>query len=78
MTVRRRKQVVVASPVVAEVPGGDRTMLVGAYKTGLILAWRPDATRGYCVSRVGQADEYVDIAELTSYINKLQRQAASR
>ena len=75
MTAKRKKQILVAPPVVAEVPGGDRILLADAYKAGLILAWKLDAARGYCVFRLGRAEEYVDVKQLSSYIGKLRSAA---
>ena len=71
MRAKRKNAVPASPPVVAEVSEDDRIVLTRAYKAGLILTWRLDATRGYCVSRVGQADQYVDAGELTSYVAKL-------
>jgi hypothetical protein len=75
MTAKRKKEVPAAPAVVAEVSGDDRVLLADAYKAGLILAWKLDAARGFCVSRVGRADEYVDVDQLTRYIAKLRSAA---
>lgn len=55
-----------------EVSPGDRDALIGAFKAGLIMAWKRDAERGYRLTFEGARDEYVEAAKLTSYLGKLQ------
>ena len=59
-----------AQPAVVEASGEDIVVLSAAYRAGVIQAWKLDA-RGYCLSRVGRADEYVDVDTLTGYLKKL-------
>jgi hypothetical protein len=59
-----------------EMSGGDRDLLISAYKTGLIAGWRQDPERGYCVALGNQPDEYVEAAKLSSYLEKLHSTAA--
>jgi hypothetical protein len=54
-----------------EVSGDDRTVLTAAYKAGLILAWKRDTQRGYCLTLAGRPDEYVEVDGLTKYLDRL-------
>ena len=63
------------SPTPGEVSGDDRLVLTGAYKAGLILAWKRDTERGYCLTLAGRADEYVDVDKLGHYLAKLKAAA---
>ncbi|HWC03299.1 MAG TPA: hypothetical protein VHF87_11035 [Methylomirabilota bacterium] len=54
-----------------EVSTSDRDVLTGAYKAGLIVAWKRDAERGYRLSFAGRADEYVEVNKLTTYLERL-------
>ena len=73
MTAKRKKDVLPAPPPVAEVSSADRIALAGAYKAGLILAWKFDGAGGYSLSRPGRADEHVDVDKLSSFLDKAQR-----
>ena len=77
MTAKRKKDVLAAPPPVAEVSGADRIALAGAYKAGLILAWKLDGARVYCLSRPGRADEHVDVDKLSSFLDKAQRSSST-
>lgn len=68
---KRTKDVVPGPPASVEISTSDRTLLTGAYKAGLITAWKRDAERGYRVTFAGRPDEYVEVAKLTSYLTKL-------
>ena len=57
--------------VPAEVSVEDRTALTGAYKAGLILAWKFDIERGYCLTLAGRPEEYVQVGRLTQYLEAL-------
>jgi hypothetical protein len=68
-----------ATPPAAHAVGitdSDRAMLVEAYKTGLITAWKHDGERSYRLTLRDRRDENVDVAKLTSYIEGLRRNAA--
>jgi hypothetical protein len=54
-----------------EVSGDDRAVLASAYKAGLILAWKRDVERGYRLTLTGRRDEYIEVAKLTGYLEKL-------
>jgi hypothetical protein len=49
----------------------DRAVLTSAYQTHLIAAWKQDPQRGYRLTFVGRPDEYVEVAKLTRYLEKL-------
>ncbi len=70
MRSKRTKDVPLASAPLPEVSGSDRAVLTSAYKAGLIVAWKRDATRGYQVTLTGR-EEYVEVAKLTGYLEKL-------
>ena len=59
-----------------EMSGGDRDLLASAYKTGLITGWRQDRERGYCVALGDRRDEFVEVAQLSRYLQKLRAAAA--
>jgi hypothetical protein len=71
MRATRKKDLLPAPPPPAEVSGSDRAALTSAYKAGAILAWKRDAERGYRLTLAGRAEEYVEVAKLTSYLQKL-------
>jgi hypothetical protein len=54
-----------------EVSGDDRALLIDAYKTGLIISWRLDVERGYCLTRGGRPDEYVEVGRLPKFLEGL-------
>jgi hypothetical protein len=60
-----------ASPPPVECATSDRLVLASAYKAGLILAWKRDAERGYRLSFADRPDEYVEVAKLPRYLEKL-------
>jgi hypothetical protein len=45
MSPKRKKDAAPATPPPREVSGDDRLVLTGAYKAGLILAWKRDTER---------------------------------
>ena len=71
MRTSRKKDQAPAVVVPPEVSGDDRTVLTNAYQTGLILSWKRDIARGYCLSLPGRPDEYVDVNQLAKYVEKL-------
>ena len=72
MTKRKRTATPVpAQPVPLEVSTSERDVLTGAYKAGLIVAWKRDVERGFRLSFAGRADEYVEVNKLTSYLERL-------
>jgi hypothetical protein len=64
MSPKRKKDAVPATPAPREISGDDRLVLTGAYKAGLILAWKRDTDRGYCLTLAGTSDEDVEVAKL--------------
>lgn len=68
----KRTKAVLPGPLdPVECPPGDRAVLIGAYKAGLIVAWKRDADRGYRLTFAGRRDEYVEVTKLTRYLEKL-------
>jgi len=71
MTTKRKKDQAPAVVVPPEVSGDDRAVLARAYQAGLILSWKRDTARGYCLSLGGRPDEYVEVDQLAKYVEKL-------
>ena len=71
MRAKSVKRPAAAVPLPPEVSADDRTVLTAAYKAGLILAWKRDSERGYCLRLAGRLDEYVEVNQLTKYLEKL-------
>ncbi len=71
MRAKRTKEPSPASPAPLECSSSDRAVLTGAYKAGLIVAWKRDAERGYRLTFAGGTDEYVEVAKLARYLEKL-------
>lgn len=67
------KPVPPALPPPVESATSDRLVLTGAYKAGLIVAWKRDAERGYRLSFADRPDEYVEVTKLPRYLEKLNR-----
>lgn len=61
------------APPPPEVLASDRDVLTRAYKTGLIVAWRRDTERGYRLTFDDRRDEYVELAKLTGYLERLRK-----
>jgi hypothetical protein len=68
---KRKKAVLPAPPPPVECSTSDRAVLIDAYKTGLIVAWKRDAERGYRLTFAERPDEYVEVTKLTRYLQKL-------
>ena len=75
MKPKRTKAATPAPPPLAEMSGNDRDVLTTAYKTGLIVGWSRDHERGYRLTLGDRRDEYVEIAKLTTYLDKLRKNA---
>jgi len=58
-----------------EISTSDRDALIGAYKAGLIMAWKRDPERGYRLTFAGPRDEYVEVPKLTGYLGRLKATA---
>ena len=67
-----------ATPAPLEVPDDDRVVLAGAYRAGLILAWKRDVERGYRLTLAGPREEYIEVAKLSGYVEKLRAASATR
>lgn len=59
-----------------ETPSGDQALLTQAYKAGLIVGWKHDGERGYRLTLRDRRDEYVEIAKLSGYLDRLRRSTA--
>ncbi len=46
-------------------------MLARAYQAGLILAWKRDVDRGYRLTLASSREEYIEVAQLIRYLEKL-------
>ncbi|MGH7263503.1 MAG: hypothetical protein ACREMB_01455 [Candidatus Rokuibacteriota bacterium] len=68
---KRTKTAVPGPPDPGEISASDRTVLTGAYKAGLIKAWKREAERGYRLTFAGRPDEYVEVSKLNNYLAKL-------
>jgi hypothetical protein len=63
------------APPIPEITGSDRALLTGAYKAGLIVAWRHDPERGVRLTLSDQRDTYVAVSALSSYLDGLRADA---
>jgi hypothetical protein len=68
---KRTKSVIPAVPSPIECSTTDRALLTDAYKAGRIVAWKRDAERGYRLTFGDRRDEYVEVAKLPRYLEKL-------
>jgi hypothetical protein len=66
MKAKRTKEPVTPPPT--EVPQSDRDVLIGAYKSGLISAWRRENEQGYRLTLGRQGDTYVEVEKLPRYL----------
>ena len=71
MRPKRSKAVVPPAPAPADISASDRTALIAAYRAGVITAWKHDAERGYRLTTTGRQDDYVEVAKLTKYLERL-------
>jgi hypothetical protein len=71
MRPRRTKESVTPPPAPVEISTSDRAALTAAYRAGVITGWKRDAERGYRLSVTGRQDDYVEVAKLTKYLEKL-------
>jgi hypothetical protein len=69
MKPKRHEAASPASP--PEISAEHRVVLTDAYKAGVILSWRRDVDRGYCLALAGRADQYVEPDQLTKYLERL-------
>jgi hypothetical protein len=69
---KRSKGVLLPTPPApVECSVSDRALLTDAYKAGLIVAWKRDAERGYRLTFANRPEEYVELARLGRYLEKL-------
>ena len=74
MRATRTKEPVAPRALSGAVSESDRDMLIAAYRSGLISAWKRDSEQGYrlTVSPKG-GDAYVETSKLTRYLDGLRR-----
>jgi len=65
------KGVVSAAAPPVEISATDRAALIAAYQAGVISAWKHDGERGYRLTIPGRPDDYVEVAKLAKYLEKL-------
>jgi hypothetical protein len=58
-----------AAPV--DISTADRAALIAAYQAGVISAWKHDGERGYRLTTPAGQDDYVEVAKLGKYLEKL-------
>ena len=75
MKPKRTKTATPPAEPLAEMSESDRDVLTNAYKTGLIVGWSRDRERGYRLTLGDRRDEYVEIAKLSHYLEKLRKSA---
>jgi hypothetical protein len=71
MATKRTKAAPAPAPAPIDVSESDRDALIAAYKAGVITAWKRDAERGYRLTIQGRQDDYVEVAKLAKYLEKL-------
>jgi hypothetical protein len=71
MAAKRKTEALPIPAPIQDVSSDHRIALAGAYRDGLIMAWKRDALRGFCLTLSGRADEYVEPDRLTRYLEKL-------
>ena len=54
-----------------DISTADRAALIAAYQAGVITAWKHDGERGFRLTTPGGQDDYVEVAKLTKYLEKL-------
>ena len=77
MRATRAKRPATTPPLAPEVSGNDRAALATAYKAGLILAWKRDVERGFRLTLAGPREEYIEVAKLVGYLEKLKAAPAA-
>jgi len=70
---RQRLKPLAPPPPPGEVSAGDRDMLIGAFKSGLIVEWKRDHLQGYRLTLGDRRDAYVEVAHLTRYLEGLRK-----
>jgi hypothetical protein len=74
-TTRTKRTTATASPL-REVSSDERSLLTAAYKSGLISGWKMDPEHGYRLTLANYRDEYVEVANLTVYLEGLRKKLA--
>jgi hypothetical protein len=63
--------VVPAAAAPVDISAADGAALIAAYQAGVITAWKHDGERGYRLTIPGRQDDYVEVAKLMKYLEKL-------
>ena len=71
MKKRAKKDAVPTAAAPVDISTADRAALIAAYQAGVITAWKHDGERGYRLTTPGGQDDYVEVAKLTKYLDKL-------
>jgi hypothetical protein len=67
----KRTKTAPPAPPLPVAGSSDRAGLIDAYKAGHIVAWKLDAERGYRLTFANRPDEYVEVAKLARYLEKV-------
>ena len=73
MKTKRTKGTAAAPSPLPEMSGDERSLLVDAYKSGLISGWKIDREHGYRLTLANAQDEFVGAANLTAYLEALRK-----
>ena len=77
MRTRRTKELVGPPELSGAVSESDLDMLIAAYRSGLIAAWKRDSEQGYRLTLGSQdGDAYVESSNLTRYLDRLRRHSS--
>ena len=68
---KTKKDAVPAAAAPVDISTADRAALIAAYQAGVITAWKHDGERGYRLTTPAGQDDYVEVAKLTKYLEKL-------
>ena len=68
---KAKKDAAPTAAVPVDISTADRAALIAAYQAGVITAWKHDGERGYRLTTPGGQDDYVEVAKLTRYLDKL-------
>lgn len=73
MKTKRSKGTAATASPLPEMSSDERSLLTGAYKSGLISGWKIDRERGYRLTLANSQDEYVEVAKLAAYLEGLRK-----
>lgn len=73
MKTKRSKGTIAAPAPLPEASSEEKSLLVDAYKSGLISSWKLDPEHGYRLGVENHRDEYVETAKLAAYVANLRK-----